>query len=243
MSGRARKRFALGDLLTLMVSLSVVAWGIQWLVDPGMTPMKVVRVEGELRYLKPTDLEAAVKKVSQGGFFTVDVQAVKQAAESLPWVAKATVRRVWPEALHVHVVEQTPFARWGTKRLVNPEGVPFEFGETGLPEGLPVLAGPDGSGKRVVERYHHVNSVLAPLAMKVARLELSERGAWTLQTDSGIVVQLGIEAFDLRLGRFVKAYPLLTKERVEKMVTVDTRYANGMAVKWAEKVEAKGSTS
>jgi len=235
------KRSALGGLLALAVTVSVLAWVGKWVADPAVTPLRVAKIEGELRYLKRADLERAVADVSRGGFFTVDVRAVQRAAESLPWVAKASVRRTWPDSLHILVVEQTPFARWGEKGLVNPRGEVFVPGELDMSLDLPYLAGPEGSGQEVVERYRYAGRVLESLGMKVARIELSERRAWSLRTDGGVIVQLGVGDFQKRLERFVKAYPLLTKERDQKMESADMRYSNGMAVKWAERVEERVS--
>lgn len=243
MSERAeRKGFALGDLLTLAATLMLLAWVGTWLADPAVTPLKVARIEGELRYLKKPDLERAVAGVTQGGFFTVNVRAVKRAAESLPWVAKASVRRVWPDTLLIRVVEQTPFARWGRQSLVNPDGEVFGLEGANLSQELPQLAGPEGSGRELIEHYRHANKTLEPLGMKVAALELSARGAWSLRTDGGVRMHLGVGAFDKRLERFVKAYPRLTQEAGRRMESVDLRYSNGMAVKWVVEAEGKVST-
>ncbi|MBU0501492.1 MAG: cell division protein FtsQ/DivIB [Gammaproteobacteria bacterium] len=227
-----RRGFALGDLLSLVVTLMLLAWVGKWLADPAVTPLKVARIEGDMRYLKKADLERVVADVTQGGFFTVNVLAVKRAAESLPWVAKASVRRVWPDTLLIRVTEQTPYARWGRQGLVNPGGVVFGSGGTELSQALPQLAGPEGSGRELIERYRYASKVLEPLGMKVAGLELNERGAWSLWTDGGVQVRLGVGGFNRRLERFVMAYPHLTKEAGRRMESVDLRYANGMAVKW-----------
>ena len=228
----------------VLLLLAMALFG-QWLADPSVTPLKVARIEGDLRYLKRSDLETAVAKATQGGFFTVNVQAIKDAAESLPWVAKVSVRRVWPDAIHIWVVEQSPVARWGDKSLINPEGEVFTPSKKLIPEGLPKFVAPENSGKDVVGRYRLARRELQKLNLAIAQMRLSQRRAWSLVTKDGLVLQLGVDDFDSRIKRFVKVYPRLKSSSNQKMNEVDMRYANGMAVKWAkqERPEPKESAS
>jgi cell division protein FtsQ len=97
--------------------------GRDWVRDPNNMPLRSVQVEGEFRKLSAEHLQHAVANAVRGGFFTVNVDAVRRAAESLPWVASARVRRVWPDALQLHVVEQRAAARWGEAGLKCPRSL------------------------------------------------------------------------------------------------------------------------
>lgn len=215
-------------VLILLVGITAV----NWLMDPAVMPLKVARIEGEFRYMQRADLERAIAGVTRGGFFTVDVQAVKEAAETLPWVAKASVRRVWPDAIHIWVVEQSPVGWWGKNSLINPDGEVFSPQGEKVKLKLPYLMGPDGSGKEVIEKYWLARSKLQPLGLVIERLELSKRRAWRLRLQSGEVVKFGIDGFDKRLQRFAAVYLTMKTEWKKRAHVVDMRYANGMAVKW-----------
>ena len=226
-------------LLLLLAGIAAA----KWLTDPDVTPLKVARIEGEFRYMKRADLERAVAGVTQGGFFTADVQAVTEAAEALPWVAKASVRRVWPDAIHVWVVEQSPLGRWKEDGLINPDGEVFSPKGVKVKLKLPLLAGPEGSGKVVIEKYWLARTKLQSLGLNIVRLELSKRRAWRLHLENGAVIKLGVEDFAGRLQRFANVYPTLEAKWKEKLEAVDLRYANGMAVKWENRLVGKASQS
>ncbi len=61
----------------------------------------------------------------RGGFFNLDVDAVRLALLGEPWVSEVTVKRIWPDALRVIVIEQIPVVRWGDSGLLNPAGEYF----------------------------------------------------------------------------------------------------------------------
>ncbi len=65
-----------------------------------------------------------------GNFFTIDLQQGRAAFESVPWVRRAVVRRVWPDRLAVHLEEHRAGALWvpddGNDKLVNSFGEVFE---------------------------------------------------------------------------------------------------------------------
>ena len=208
------------------------AWGLLRLGDPAVLPLKVVRIDGRLQHLKRANIERAVGAVVRGNFFTLDVTAVRAAASSLPWVDQVSVRRVWPDTLRMHVLEQVVFARWGQQRLVNPRGQVFEPTPEQIPGGLPILHGPDASGPRVVRRFRDMRARLAPLGLEIERLVLDARGAWRVVLRQGLELALGNADTDQRLQRFVQVYPRLRQQQGKRLKRVDLRYTNGFAVSW-----------
>ena len=225
----------LSGLVLVAVVASSVPLGMRWLADPLRFPLSVVEVRGEFQFLENEQLQAAVAPHATGGFFTVDVDAVRAAAEQLPWVYKVSVRRIWPATLRLLIEEQQPIARWGERGYLN------RFGEPFLPEEpvdklqeLPWLAGPDGHEIKVLEYYLKVAQALGPLGMQVARLELDGRRAWHLQMHQGVQLELGRSDTWQRLQRFVRAYPEVFVGREEQLQRVDLRYSNGFSVRWQQ---------
>ncbi len=206
--------------------------GVTWLSDPTVMPLRVARIEGDFRYLKRPELERVIAVNTRGGFFSVDLRAIRDAAESLPWVAKASVRRVWPDTLHIWVVERVPFAYWGEEALITPEGQVFARTGGEVPKGLPLLVGPEGSGPDVLRHFHLAKQQLEGIGVELVQIELSQRRAWRLLTRDQLEIHLGVEAFEERLQRFVSVYPKLSADRKEKMLRVDMRYNHGMAIRW-----------
>lgn len=224
-------------ILALGVSIS---WGVTWVRNPNNMPLRSVQVEGEFRKLNAEELQHAVAEAARGGFFTVNVDAVRRAAESLPWVASARVRRVWPDALQLHVVEQRAAARWGEAGLLNMRGQLFAPDAASIPARLPRLSGPEESRRRVMEAYITMTAVLQPLGQRVAELHLDPRRSWLLRLDSGVELRLGSVNEIARLERFVRVYPTVFAARQAELNKVDLRYSNGFAVRWDRSPETAG---
>lgn len=226
----------LGRVVSLFVVLGLMAGlslGLKVLFDPQVMPIRVARIEGDFRYLKRADLEKVVADATQASFFGLDVAAVKAAIESLPWVARASVRRVWSDSLHIWVREQVPLARWGEASVINAQGGIFTPPADSIPKGLPQLAGPEGSGIEVLAQYQAMKKLLAAIGMDIEKLSKSGRGAWQLETSGGILIQLGQEAQRERLAYWIELYPGLKASRPnESMRSVDLCYGTGMAVLW-----------
>lgn len=229
---------------TLALSLFLVtagtgAWGVAKLADPNTLPMRVVRIDGDFNYLNRKALERVVTRRAQGGFFTVNVTAVRREALKLAWVDQVRVRRIWPDTLSISITEQVPLARWGKGRLVNPQGEIFQPEDGILPPGLPVLWGQDEAASQVTAGYLGLQRVCDTRDLRIAALRRNARGAWRLSLTDGLVVKLGKEGAQRRLARFVRLYPSLLARSTATLKLIDLRYANGFAARWAE---AKVST-
>jgi cell division protein FtsQ len=230
---RSHVRTLSGLVLLLLLGVSLM-FGMQWLSDPYRFPLSVVKVTGDFRFLQKQQLQAAVAPHAQGGFFTVDVVAVRSAAEALPWVYKASVQRIWPVTLHLRVEEQQPIAHWGEQGFLNRYGEPFFPEQVGVVGELPWLAGPEGQERRVLENYQRIAKTLARIGVRSARLELDNRRAWHLQLASGVQLELGRADAWKRLQRFVVAYPSVFAGRLAELQRVDLRYSNGFSVYWQQ---------
>lgn len=224
----------LSGLLLTGVLATLVVVGMQWFSDPYRFPINVVEVKGDYRYLDRDQLESAVADHTGGGFFTVDVAAIRAAAEQLPWVYKAKVQRVWPDTLRLVIEEQQPVAHWRDAALLNVFGQVFEPKDTaGLPV-LPGMAGPDGHERKVLEIYRQASGMLAPLGLQVKEVGLDERRALSLVLDGGIRLELGRTDARLRLQRFVQVYPSVFEGQLQQLQRVDLRYSNGFSVYWQQ---------
>lgn len=227
------RRWATASALLLVIGLGLYA-GIDWLKDPRSLPLQVVRIEGDFVHLERHELELVVADQVRGGFFSLDVEAVRSAIRALPWVDEVAVRRVWPDTLRIWVAEQVPLARWGKKGLVNVRGEAFQPDGSERPAGLPLLEGPEGSEREMVGRYLELQRKLDPLGLKLVRLRQDARGAWRSEFDNGTLLELGSRDVHLRFDRFLRLYPRLKAAGRGEPVQVDLRYTNGLVVHWKE---------
>lgn len=191
-------------------------------------PLQAVELEAKPQRVDITQVEAAAKNAVRGNFFTVDLDYVRRAFEQLPWVRKVSVRIEFPWKLKVALEEQVALARWNNTSLVNTHGEVFAADSD---EALPKFSGPAGAAAEVTQMYRAASSHLAPLGQKVVQVSLSPRRAWQLRTASGMVLELGREAVELRLARFIAVYPYSLGEMQHAPGYVDLRYQNGFAAR------------
>lgn len=203
---------------------------------PGSTMEKV----------SPQALAGAIRATEYGSFFTVDMAALRASIEAVPWVRKATVRRVWPDRLVVLIEQHKPYALWHDGRLINTYGDLFvaRLEEAEVDGALPQLGGPEGSVKKVVERFAELSELLAPLRLAPVSVTLSERQAWSATLDDGTDLLIGREhgtAIETRVRRWVESYALVTERFQRRAMVIDLRYPNGYAVSEFERVaDARG---
>lgn len=222
-----------------LVLAGVLGWLWATLTDPRVLPIKQVEVQGPFSHVDAQRVRDAAAPYLTGNFFTVDVRRLQRAVEALPWVRHAEVRRAWPEAIHVTVTEQEAVARWGEDGMVNEAGEIFEPPRTSYPTGLPALRGPEGSGKTVVKALKDMSAMLVPLDLRIVRVNLDERRAWSLELDNGMQLILGRGDGYRRLLKFVRFYRRALQGRAAQVERVDLRYSNGFAVRWKQAEKAK----
>ena len=223
--------------LTLAVALACGGW---WLVQrPGhaLHSVSISAMPGtDMRHVSSLLLGQAVRQRLKGNFFTVDLDLVRAGFEQVPWVRRATVRRVWPNRLAVSIEEHRPLALWGDGRLLNTFGELYtaNLAEAEEDGPLPHFAGPPGSESRVLTRYEEMRRWLAPLGRTPQALVLSARYAWAAQLDDGTRLMLGRDQgvpIEERVARWVGAYPRVKARLAERAQVVDLRYPNGFAVR------------
>ncbi|UUZ50491.1 cell division protein FtsQ/DivIB [Massilia sp. B-10] len=221
--------------------LALIGSGVWWVSQRPMFTLRTVTVESmygmELKHVNKLTLRAGVVGRIKGNFFTTNLEQVRTAFESVPWVRRATVRREWPDQLIVEVEEHEPLGTWGEDgRLLSVKGDVFtaNMAEADDEHALPELGGPEGSEKEVLARFGQLRAWFAPLRLAPEKLSLSSRYAWTVKLDNGMSVALGREAdkttLKTRVDRLVNIYPQLARLIPDGIQTVDMRYPNGLAL-------------
>lgn len=223
-------------VLALLIGAAVVA--VQW--EPRLLPIRVVVVDGEMHGLSRESLTETIASHIDGGILTQSLGALKQEVEDLPWIDRASVRRVWPDRIEVTVSEHEALARWGENGLVTAAGVVFRPQDGRLPAGLARLdATDDALAPELVERLQGWGMRLTTVGLILEAVRRDARGDWTLQLLGGTEVQLGTEDLEARLARLLAAYPQI--EAIGVPARLDMRYSNGLAVRWVPILHSSGA--
>lgn len=223
--------------LHALLVLALLAAGGYWLVQRPNFTLREIRIEGDTDHINAPTVRANVVGHLKGNFFTVDLDAARQAFEQMPWVRHASVRRVWPNALAVTLEEYQPLGTWGSNQLVSVDGELFTANQGELEQPLPAFDGPDGTAKEVVERYHDFQKWFAPIGAKPEEVTLSPRYAWTVKLSNGTQVEFGRERNSDTLAdrsrRLTAAWSAITQRWGNDIEYADLRYPNGFAVRAA----------
>ena len=223
---------AAGGLVGMAILMLLLS-GTWLLLRSPFFPLTELEVKSALAKTTREEIEAATRGRIGGNFFAVAPAEVRAGLEQLPWVRRASVRRIWPGRLEVELEEHVVLARWGDDALVSIHGERFN-GTTD--QVLPLFLGPPGSEREVALRYARFADAVAPLGTAVERVVLTPRYAWQLRLASGLHVMLGrdAEAAEARLRAFVAAYPQTLGRMARKHEYIDLRYPNGFALRVPE---------
>jgi cell division protein FtsQ len=224
----------------VLAALALCAAALLWLARLPAFAVRSIRLDGDVARNSVSTIRANAAPKLAGSFFTIDLGRSRAAFESVPWVRRAVVSRVWPDRLAVHLEEHRASALWvsddGNDKLVNSFGEVFEANVGDVEdEALPRLQGPPGSAAQMLALYHRLQPVLAKVGRgDLAELTLSGRGSWRAELESGAVIELGRGSDDevlARTERFVRTVAQVTGQYQRPLESADLRHTDGYAVR------------
>jgi cell division protein FtsQ len=230
---------AVASVVFALAAVAVVAALLAWAMRAPLFTLRAIRIEGETGRSSVATVRANALPMLSGNFFTLDLRAARVAFESVPWVRRAVVRRVWPNRLAVTLEEHRAAALWtgeeGNDRLVNVQGEVFEANVGDVEDdGLPRLEGPAGSAAQMLAMHARLSPLFAQVEAGLEGLTLTRRGSWRAALDTGAVVEIGRGTDDElaeRTGRFVRTLGQVTARFERPLESADLRHADGYAVR------------
>lgn len=112
---RSRQIGTIAGALAFVLAAGGATYGGVRLAASPQFALGRVDVRGAVR-TDPREVRAAVGVPAGSDVWLVDVWAVERRVERLPWVARATVVRGWPNRFGIAVAERRPVARIALKR-------------------------------------------------------------------------------------------------------------------------------
>ncbi len=229
-----RLRWLTRALLALAVALAAVT-ALLWAAQRPRFDFHRIDIVGELRHVSRAEIRTAIAGHLAGTFFTLRLGQARAAFEAIPWVASASVRRVWPDRLVVRLVERHALGVWSDGRVLSEDGLLFDGNpaEAELDGAQIEFAGPPRFAAEAAGRLRAFSAALAAVPTTVAALEISDRASWTLRTPGGQRFELGRDeppgSVQARLDAVVAAYPTVLAQLGGPPRRIDARYDNGFA--------------
>lgn len=230
---------AAAGLLYALAALLFAGLLLSWLLRLPSFTLRAITVGGDVARNSLTTIRANAAPKLAGNFFSIDLAAAQRAFESVPWVRRARVQRVWPDRLAVQLEEHVAAAWWevdeGQDKLVNVQGEVFEANPGDVEdENLPTLRGPEGSAAALLTMHRRLVPLFAPLDARLDKLAMSARGSWRAVLDNGAELELGRGSEDevaARVHAFGRSVPQLVARYQRPLEYADLRHADGYALR------------
>jgi cell division protein FtsQ len=175
--------------------------------------------------------------------FRMSLEAWQRGVEALPWVRTASITRILPHGLLVHIAERTPVAYanvGGHVSMVDEDGMLLEKPDSGafdfpLLFGLDNLASPDERRARLAlysDFMHQVQAEAAKAGWLISEIYLSDAEdlkALLINGHQTVEVHFGQKDFLERFQNFLTLLPEIEKSSAQP-ASVDLRYRNQVVV-------------
>ena len=225
-------------LLTILLLFMMAAAGFAWvsmgIVARDRWPIRWLEINGSFQRVSAEQLRAGLTPLIASSFFTIDLQALRDAADRNSWVSAINVQKRWPDTVVVEVEEFVPFAHWNRGQLISSQGEAFSVPEADGIQGLPWLSGPQDRLGQVLNNWTKFNDELVSAGLEIQQMTLDKRGAWSMVLNNGTSVHLGRDATWERLQRLMSSWDALLQGQKAPPRDVDLRYTNGFAVLWPQ---------
>jgi cell division protein FtsQ len=189
----------------------------------------------EINGYKETSELAILEKLEVGGSLVgYDVAEAQDRIATLPWVARATVRKFYPSTLSVEIEEREPFALWqreGQVFVIDRGGAEIVKLEESRFGKLPFMVG-EGANQQVGDLLAAINAEPDVAAqMRAAVLVAGRR--WDLHLEDGVTIKLpekNIRAALAQLVRLNAERQLLQRD----VIVIDLRLPDRVTVRLPE---------
>jgi len=232
-------RLSRGTLIRAAVAVLVAVFGVYesvaFVFTTGALKVARIMVDGNER-MSRGEVLSRLEGLEGTHMLTVDLESWREKLRGAPWVADATLRRVFPRTIMVVIAEREPMGigRLNDRlMLVDPEGTIIdEFGPNYATLDLPIIDGLAAGGPTLVdgERAILASRLIAglqqqpELARMVSQIDVSDvRDAAVLLKNDTAVLKVGHEKFAERLQAYLELAPAL-RERVDGIDYVDLRF-------------------
>jgi len=229
--------FWLKNLLIIALLLGGIGVFFLWMLNPNTLPIKVVNINGTIRTAHE-NVKTVIADQVRDNFFTVNLQAIRQAVKTLTWVKDVQVQRIWPNTLSLTIQEHIVVARWNNQKAVDETGRLLDVPVKTLSSTLPIFISTKNAVKKVLTRYNILNPQIESLGLHIQQVVYNAQQTWTIVLDNGMRLLLGRDKNSQGLQHFITIYKQLhispSLQAILKKKTIahfDLRYTDGMVLR------------
>ena len=210
--------------------------GVSYLLqNHSILPIKTIQLAGAFQHIDQQEMEKALWPFVGEGFFSLDIQRVRNVLSDRPWIESISIRRIWPDRLVVRIVEKKPVARWDNNHLISDKANVYAA-DTDAFQSLPRVHSVNLSPLQALALYHGFAKQFLALDETLSLVAIDSRGAVDIELANGFRIKLGREDVERRIDRLVSIYRQQIKPRRTQIQQLDLRYSNGFAIAWKKEV-------
>jgi cell division protein FtsQ len=180
------------------------------------------------------EIFAAAGVTANSSLLFLDVAEAREKLEAIPWIAEATVRKLYPDRLQITVTEREAFALWqlnGRISVIAADGTALSARLEPRLTALPFVVGPGAAAK--ARDFLAILDKHPPIRDQVRASILVGERRWNLRLKNGIDVRLPETDIAPALERLValdKEKTLTTRD----IVAIDLRLPDRVTVRLSE---------
>ena len=221
------------QFLTLIFVLSVIISAVYLLPKEDILPINKIEISGSYKQLKMGGINQNLEAYLGQGFFSVDIKVIQKNLSLVPWVETVSVKRIWPNQLHVSLKEKQAFARWDSKHLLSTQAVIFKADSNNFKH-LPRINGYADQSVKLLQRYNEMQLKFSEQGIQLAEMTEDSKGALNLVLNETLKVNIGSENNSLKIKNLLAVYAKQIKPRAGFIKTIDFRYSNGFSIAWTD---------
>jgi cell division protein FtsQ len=244
-ASRASRLAMARHVLAVVALVAALYQGAAMILSAGALAVRHISIDGNARMARG-EIVAVLEDLDGVNILTVDLESWRQRLRRSPWVADASLRRIFPSTIRVVIEEREPIGigriadqlflvdRTGT--IIDEFGPGYALLDLPVIDGLtagtrggatlvdPIRAGLASRLLRSLERTPH-------LVRRVSQIDVADpRDAAVILDGDSAVVRLGHELFAERLQSYVDVAEAL-KDRVDDIDYVDLRFGEHIYVR------------
>ena len=196
-------------------------------------PIERIKISGEFKQLNTEQIRRQLSVYLGQDFFSVDIQSIQEQLKKESWVQIVSIKRIWPNQLHVSVREKQAFARWNQNQLLSTQAEIFDADVSGFAS-LPKITGYAGQTAQLLRSYLDIQHQFSRYGISISELSEDSKGALSLLLNNALKVNIGSEQSDMKIKHLLAVYPQKIMPNTEHIKYIDFRYSNGFAIAWKD---------
>jgi len=198
-------------------------------------PIKSIQISGSFEYINEKEIEASLQSFIGEGFFSLDIQTLRNRLSDKPWAESVSIRRVWPSQINISIVEKRPVARWDDHQLISDKAIVYAA-NTDHFQNLPIVHSVNTDPAQVLNQYYRLSRRFQSLNETVLSLSQDSRGSLDIKLADDLEIKVGRDDTDHKIDRLISIYEKEIQPRRLQIRLLDLRYANGFAVAWKKEI-------